>query len=114
MLLTLSALVLLATPVQAATVSFDLAPGATVAEATSWTATLYVNGTAFALTTTCVAAGPVVTCTAPLPAITAALTPAGPQTFEVDLFDPVLNARSLKSAPFLRSRPSAPINGRLQ
>ncbi len=97
---------------QAASVLFDVS--GTVADANSWTSTLYVNGTAFPLVHTCALAGSVVTCTATLPTITSALVPGLAQTFELDLFDPVLNIRSVKSVPFIRNRPSVPTAGRFQ
>ena len=102
-----------AAPVRAASVLFDV-PGATVADANGWASTLYVNGTAFPLTHTCVLVNTVVTCTAALPAISTALAPGLVQTFEVDLFDAVLQLRSAKSVPFLRNRPTVPTSGRFQ
>ncbi len=99
---------------QAASVLFDV-PGVTVADANGWTSTLYVNGTAFPLVHTCALVATVVTCTATLPAIASALVPGLAQTFEVDLFDPILNLRSAKTLPpFIRNRPTVPTNGRFQ
>lgn len=98
---------------QAATVVFDV-PAATVVDLNGWTSTLYVNGTAFPLTHTCILTGAIVTCTAPLPNVASALVAGTAQTFEVDLFDPVLNVRSPKSASFIRNRPAAPTSGRFQ
>lgn len=105
-----------AATVQAATVFFeiDTSQGATLVEATTWVPTLYVNGTPFTLTPTCTQTGSAIACTAPLPNVTGALLPTGKQTFELDLRDPVLGSTSPKSVPFIRSRPVAPINGRLQ
>lgn len=98
---------------QAASVVFDAAAGTTVAAANGWTSVLYVNGTAFPMAHTCALVGVTVTCTATLPNITSALTPSGAQSFQVSFVDAVLG-ESVKSVPFLRDRPAAPINGRFQ
>lgn len=98
---------------QAATVLFDAAAGTTVATANSWTSVLYVNGTAFPMVHTCAIVGAATTCSAPLPNITAALTPLGSQTFEVTFKDAILG-ESLRSGPFVRVRPAAPSNLRIQ
>jgi hypothetical protein len=98
---------------QVATVLFDAATGTTVATANSWTSVLYVNGTAFPMVHTCAIVGTVTTCSAPLPNITAALTPLGTQTFEMTFKDAILG-ESLRSAPFVRVRPAAPSNLRIQ
>lgn len=111
--LVLALFLVVATPARAASVLFDV-PGASVADANGWTSTLYVNGTAFPLVHTCAVAGPLVTCTATLPNIAAALVAGLAQTFEVDLFDPVLSVRSAKSIPFIRNRPAVPTSGRFQ
>lgn len=109
-------LMILAAPLEAqtATVAYDAPAGVTVAQANQWSAVLYVNGTAFASAHTCVAGvAPVVTCSFVLPVITAALTTSGPQTFTVALKDAVLG-EGPQSVPFIRIRPGAPINLRLQ
>lgn len=108
----LSLFLLAAVPARAASVLFDVT--GTVADANGWTSTLYVNGTAFPLVHTCALVATVVTCTATLPNISTALVAGSAQTFEIDLFDAVLNIRSPKSVPFIRNRPTVPINGRLQ
>lgn len=97
---------------RAATVEFGA--GNTLAEVQSYTVTLLVNDVPFVLTPTCTAPGGVVACSAPLPNVAAAYSPTGPQRFELVFRDTVLNVDSPRSAPFLRSRPLAPINGRLQ
>lgn len=106
-----------ATPIvaqaQAATVMFDAAAGTTVATANTYTSVLYVNGTAFPMIHTCALVGTVTTCTAPLPNIAAALTPIGTQTFEVTFKDVILG-ESARSGPFVRIRPAAPLNLRIQ
>ncbi len=102
---------LFAVTASAATVVYDSAN--TLAEVQGYTATLFVNGTAFPLTQTCVASTANVTCTAPLPNITSALTASGPQTFTVQFADPVLGVTAT-SAPFIRTRPAAPTSGRFQ
>lgn len=99
---------------QTATVIFDAATGTTAATANGWTSVLYVNNTAFPMVHTCALVGAVVTCSAPLPNITAALTPIGTQTFEVSFKDVVLNVESSRSGPFVRIRPAAPLNLRIQ
>lgn len=99
---------------QAATVLYDAPTGTTLAQANSWAGTLYVNNQAFQLTQTCTQAGVgVVTCSAPLPNVAAALAPTGPQNFEVTWKDAVLG-EGPRSAVFIRNRPSAPTNGRFQ
>lgn len=109
----LSLFLISALPARAASVLFDVTAG-TVADANGWQSTLYVNGTAFPLVHTCALVATVVTCTATLPNISTALVAGSAQTFELDLFDAVLNIRSAKSTPFLRNRPVVPTNGRLQ
>lgn len=97
---------------QTATVLFDAQTGTTAATANSWTSVLYVNGVAFPMVQTCTGTT-LVTCSAPLPAIAAALTPLGTQTFEVTFKDVVLG-ESPRSGPFGRIRPAAPSNLRIQ
>lgn len=97
----------------ASTVLFDAAPGTSAATANGWTSALYVNGTRFALVHQCSAVAAVVTCSALMPDITAALTPSGPQSFQIAFVDGVLG-EGPKSAPFTRDRPAAPISGRFQ
>lgn len=97
---------------QTATVLFDAATGTTAATANSWTSVLYVNGVAFPMVQTCTGTT-LVTCQAPSPNITAALTPLGTQTFEVTFKDVILG-ESPRSGPFARIRPAAPSNLRIQ
>jgi len=98
---------------QAASVVYDytLVQGGvtvTVAQVQAWKAELLVNGTPFVLAPVCVANGLVATCTAPLPNITAALTPSGNQTFTARLSDTVLGVGPL-SLPLVKILPSAPL-----
>lgn len=102
---------------QAANVIFDYpSPGPLASVIQGWTATLYVNAIPFVLNDTCVLVTTVtpnvVRCTAPLPVITTALTPTGPQNFEVTVMDVVLE--SPKSVPFVLTRPSVTTNLRIQ
>jgi len=104
---------------QAATVIYDFTPTPLPAPSVvqGWTASLFVNGVRFALTDTCVTttvAPIVVRCTATLPNISAALTPTGPQTFEVAWYDTIPELESAKSSPFVLVRPSAPATLRIQ
>lgn len=98
---------------QAATVLFDAATGTTPATANQWTSVLYVNGTAFPMTHVCSTVGTATTCSSPLPNITAALTPAGTQTFTVSFKDSILG-ESPQSGPLTRIRPAAPFPPRIQ
>jgi hypothetical protein len=98
---------------QVATVAFDAQTGTTAATANSWTSVLYVNGTAFPLVHVCTLVGTTTTCTAPLPNITAALTPVGTQTFTVTFKDSVLG-ESPSSSPLVKVRPAAPVLLRIQ
>lgn len=88
-------------------IAFDAPSGVTPAQGNLWTSVLYVNGTPFPMVHTCVAAGPLTTCTAPLPNISSALTATGPQTFTVSFKDVVLG-EGPQSGPLVRLRPSAP------
>lgn len=98
---------------QSATVVIDAPAGTTLAEATPWTWTLFVNNTPFALTTTCGVVGPLITCQAPLPNISAALTPTGSQTFEAGYRSPIFGD-SNRSVPFVPTRRGAPSTPRIQ
>lgn len=101
---------------QAAQVIFDYPNTSPAATVQGWTATLYVNGTPFVLTDTCVlttAAPIVVRCTATFPNVTSALTPSGVQNFEVTLMDVVLESAK-SSPPFVLTRPSVVTNLRIQ
>jgi hypothetical protein len=91
---------------------FPVSAGAAPATVQGWTARLYVNGTAFVLNDTCVVVGAQITCTAPLPNITAALTLSGPQTFTASLADSIME--SAVSVPLVLVRPSAPTAPRIQ
>lgn len=97
----------------AQTVMFDAATGTTPATANTWTSVLYVNGTAFPMTHTCATVGTATTCSAPLPNITAALTPVGSQTFTVTFKDPVLG-ESGQSSPLVLIKPAAAGNLRIR
>ena len=99
---------------QTVTVLFDAQTGTTPATANTWTSVLYVNGTPFPMTHTCVAVGTVTTCSAPLPAIAPALTSNGSQSFTVTFKDAVLGETTQSSPPLVRIRPSAAINLRIQ
>lgn len=101
------------TAAQAATVLFDAASGTALADASAATSVLYVNGTAFPLVHQCSQSGTVVTCSALLPVVTAALTPSGAQSFQVAFVDPVFG-ETAKSVPFIKNRLAAPTNGRFQ
>lgn len=95
---------------QTATVAYDYsASGATPSLVQGWIPTLFVNGTPFSLTHTCIAgvAPVLVTCTAPLPNISAALTTAGNQNFTVGLADAILGPGP-QSLPLVRVKPNAP------
>lgn len=102
---------------QTATVIYDYAltqgtTTVTVPQVQAWTATLFVNATSFPLPgVTCVQSGVApnlnATCTAPLPNITAALTPSGNQSFSALLTDSLLGA-SPQSLPLVKVRPNAP------
>lgn len=101
---------------QTGTVAYDYPASTPPATVQGYAATLFVNGTAFPITDTCVlnttVTPNVVTCTAPLPNITAALTSSGPQSFTVTLKNVVLE--SSPSAPFVLTAPSAPTGIRIQ
>lgn len=75
----------------------------------AWTPVLYVNGIRFPRPShACTQSAPTtVTCSFVLPDISMALTPTGPQTFEVSAVDLVLG-EGPKSAPLERIRPGAP------
>lgn len=94
---------------QTPTVTYDIAPPATLAEASGWTAVLYVNNIPFQSAHACALAATVITCSFPLPNIASALTPSGPQVFEVALKDAVVG-EGLRSSPLVRNRPGAPTN----
>ena len=113
MIAVVGAIMMTAQVVAASEVVFNPSNG-TLQENNSWTSILYVNGTAFPLTHTCTMVDAMAECTAPLPNIQSALTPSGPQTFRVSLYDPILMVESGKSAPFIRVRPGAPTSGRLK
>lgn len=98
---------------QTATVVIDAPAGATLAEATPWQWTLYVNNTAFPLTTTCAVVGALITCQGPLPNISAALTPTGAQNFEAT-YRSVLFGESVRSVPFVATRRGASSAPRIQ
>ena len=108
-------LVLVASRAQAQTAqviyTYNVGP-APAASVTLYTATLYVNGTPFPLNDTCTLAGVTIECVAPLPNIATALTPVGPQQFEVSFKDGILEGP--KSIPLVLLRPSAPGNLRIQ
>lgn len=98
---------------QSPQVAFDTPTGVTAAQANAWTSVLYVNGTAFPMTHTCAINGSAVTCTAPLPNITTALTATGPQNLTVSFKDVVLG-EGPQSGPLVRLRPGAPSVPRIQ
>lgn len=92
---------------QSVQVEYDLPLATGLVTAQSWTPILYVNNTRFPQPShTCVAAT-FITCRFPMPDIAMALTPSGPQTFEVSLNDVVLG-EGPRSAPLTRIRPVAP------
>lgn len=90
---------------------------ATLVQVNGYIPTLYVNGASFPLTHTCVLTTTVTpnvfTCTAPLPNITSALTPTGPQNFEVTLKDAILEGPK-SNPPFVLTRPSVVSTLRIQ
>lgn len=105
---------------QTGTVAFDYsvpAPGVTPAPAvvTGYTARLYVNGVAFIVNDTCVAAPApaVTTCTGPLPNISTALATVGPNQFLVSLQDGILEGPK-SAVPLSLTAPSAPSTPRIQ
>ena len=104
---------LVAVTAAAQTVTYTGPAIATVPTATvqAWKPALLVNTTTFALVQTCTTTGTapnqITTCTAPLPAIGAALTATGNQTFSVSWTDPVLGAGP-QSSPLVLVRPFAP------
>lgn len=98
---------------QTATVLVDAPAGTTLAEAAPWQWTLYVNNTAFPLTTTCAVVGALVTCQGPLPNVSTALTPTGNQNFEAT-YRSVLFGESPRSVPFVATRRGASSAPRIQ
>jgi hypothetical protein len=104
---------LLAAQAQAATVIYEVPSTTPLATVQAWVPTLYVNNVAFAMTHTCTTAGPIHTCSATLPVITAALTATGSQTFQVTLKDPVFG-EGTRSSPLVLVRPAVPSALRIQ
>jgi hypothetical protein len=101
---------------QTLTVTYDygLSGAETLTMVQGWVPTLYVNGTPFTASHTCVAQpapATAVTCTFPLPNVSSAITASGNQTFEVSLKDPIVGEGG-KSSPFIRVKPHAPTNAR--
>lgn len=107
---------------QTPTVSYDylLQASETLPMVQSWTAVLYVNGSAFTAAHTCIAQPPpgpppapanALTCTFPLPNVASAITATGPQSFEVALRDAIVG-EGAKAIPFIRVKPHAPTNSR--
>ena len=118
-LITFAVMLMLASSAQAqsATVTFDTSANTPVATVQNYTATLYVNGTPFPLTDTCVlvtgVTPNVVRCTAQLPDVSSALTTSGNQNFEVTLKDVILEGAK-SSPPFVLARPNVTTNLRIQ
>lgn len=107
--------IFIAVPASAQTASYDYFNGS-VALISTWTPILYVNGTAFPVTTpqTCTQAGTTTNCSFALPVISSAFIPGGSQTLELSLKDPVLGLEGPRSAPLIRPRPGAVTNLRFQ
>ncbi len=91
------------------TVRYDAAAGQTAAQNAAWTPILYVNNQPFVGTSPMCTSAPVV-CSFPLPNIASALTPIGPQSFQIALRDPILGEGLKNTVPLVLTRPGTPTN----